>query len=241
MDEAKEKEERYYRYLEKKSFAMFIIAGALFTFPLLMMWDPESYWDLWMAGIYIAFSLLMLGVILDNTIWKKHKYGFWMCRNKELKTEERNLDLVIILIAFVVVIFFWLLLSSGSCEFIWVSILQFGLIPVVYFFMKRGFRIAKRKYGKTRQIYLNTKVHIRKKIISDTLDRMKIRYTEQDESSRLRGPKKCFALPDYGMKIFYRAYGFPPDTIAITNIPDNDSIEREIEKEILRLIEGGKL
>jgi len=236
MDEGREKEEKYYKYLEKKSFAMFIIAGALFTFPLLMMWDPESYWDLKMSGIYIALGLFMLGIFLDNTIWKKYKYGFWMSRDRELKIEERNLDLVMIMIVFAEVTSFWFLLSSGSCscDLIWLPILQFGLIPVVYSLWKRNFRTAKKRYGKTRQIYLSKKADDRKEVISRTLDRLGLLYTEVDESSKFFGPKSFFELPESGMKIFYRAYGFHSDTIAITNIPHDDTLEKRIEEEILR-------
>jgi len=241
MDEEQEREKRYYGFLWKKTIALLILIGAMYILMLLMVWDPIRYGGVTTDGLFITFGLILVLVLLSKVTEKKTKTGFWTSLEARETIGRKTLFYLSIMISVTALIFSWIFATKFSLAVlvdysIPLIIGVFSPAPLIYFIRKKRFQSFKKKYGRCRYTYANEKLDERKKTISDTLDRMKIKYTEMDESSKLMGPKKCFTLLESGMKIYYISNDLTENTILIANIPDDDTLEKQIEKEILRLL-----
>ncbi len=242
MDE-RGREERYYDFLWKKSVLTLSSVGAFYVLVLLIVWDPIKYGDIFNYGVVVILGIFGILIVLGKESEKRSRYGFWTSMDGEARNQQRTLLYLSLMIAITGLVFSWMFAVKFSWNLL-VSDLPALIIviiasgPGIYFIRKKRFQLIKRKYGRNRLTYFKGEVGDKKEIITTTLDRMKVKYTEQDESSKLQGPKKCFLLPETGMKIYYTAYDLPSGAIIITNIPDDDTLEKQIEDEILRRISG---
>ena len=249
MDEAETREEEYYRYLEKKGMFSIILVAAIFAIFLPMMWDPIGYLgsmtDMYLLTVIFILSLLFM---LYNRR-KLDKYGFWLDYIKETEAADRvflYLSVLVViaglLFSYIYYITFYLRFHMAFTYFLERLLMIFGLVflvgPYLYLARKKRLQWIKEKYGRNRAIYITGKLDEWKKIVEDSLASLGIKYTEQDESSKLKGHRKFFELSNTSMKIFYLAYDLPSNMVLIANIPDNDTLERQIEKEILRRLQS---
>jgi|GEM_PF-3522957 len=244
MDEASSREEEYYAYVEKKGVFSIILVAVLFTVFFLILWNPIQYGGFMMEAFTAVFGfyLLFMAYIRFN---RQKKYGFWFDSVKEIEATDRfflylSALMVIggLIFSYIFYVTIYLPFGMSFADFLERLVMILGVVflagPYLYFARKKRLQWHKKEYGRNRAIYIAGKPDEVRKILEDSLISLGIKYSEEDMSSKLKGPKKFFDLREAGMKIFYMAYDLPSNMVLIANIPDDDTLEKRIEEEILR-------
>ncbi len=239
-----EEQEKYHRRLKIRNYIMladiYILAFSMLAIPL----SHFDYGVIALVTMYAPAISVVVWLVAPRLLLKSS--GFWYSTALTAKADfVLVVGTAILMPAYAVSMLLAIYLSMpdflmASPQLIIGALFISVMGPLLYAVRKWKMKKYSKKYGETRGITLKMDKSRAKELVETALKNMKLQYNEGKEGSKMEGFRDSYIL-DSGLRIIIVPISTIKSSIRIANIPDDDTLEKQIEGEILRRLSTSQL
>ena len=237
MDEAK-REEEYYRRLRIWNY---IVLADIYFLAFFIMAIPLSDFNHGVIDIVLMYApaiYIVVGLFVPRLLLRPYSQLWYSVSTKRKIDFVLVVGMAIMLPAYAVSMLLAIYVSMPDFLMASPQLIIGGLFisimgPVFYFVRKWHAEKERKKYGEARAVTLKSDGSKAREVVESTLNSMKLQYREEKIGSKWEGFRDSYVL-DSGLRITAVPISTIRSLIRISNISDDDTLEKQIEREILR-------